>query len=121
MLIGLGALAAFYFIYRTIVLTKTVETLSKELILSKYSLPNEKQIAEDSFFKFISDSRDWAFEYIEVVQSGLNKFVDDVDSYMNYWDKTVGVVYSPHDQAIQKVVKSYKELKLLLPEEQKND
>jgi hypothetical protein len=123
MLLALSALAGFYFFYRTIVLSKKVELLSKKLIVSRYSLPEEKQIAEDSFFKFISDSRDWAFEYIEEVQGALLAFQKEVGPLISYFD-TYGDVLSnerPDYKAMKTISDEYKKLVSILPEEQKND
>lgn len=69
----------------------------------------------DGFLKFVSDSRDWAFEYIERVQEGLQSFISDVDPYIEYWDTYHSVMDSPLDLGMSKISKSYKELKELLP------
>ena len=41
---------------------------------------SDESIHKENFIKFLSDSRDWAFSYIESVQKGLTKFVNDVDA-----------------------------------------
>ena len=33
-----------------------------------------------NFIKFLSDSRDWAFEYIENVQRGIKKFMNEKET-----------------------------------------
>lgn len=80
----------------------------------------EDDIHKENFIKFLSDSRDWAFEYIEEVQGGLIKFVKEVEPELNYYNK-YGIVIEgmapPHDKALQKISKEFEELKKLLPEE----
>ena len=84
-------------------------------------IKTDESVHKENFLKFISESRDWAFEYIEEVQSGLSKFVNDVDSYIEYFD-TYGDVVSverPDYAAMTQISKAYKELKQLLPTEEK--
>lgn len=80
----------------------------------------EEEIHKENFIKFLSDSRDWAFDYIEEVQTGLNKFIKEVEPELGYYNK-YGVVVegmvSPHDKALKKISKEFEDLKKLLPEE----
>ena len=85
-----------------------------------------KSIVEDtdahtqSFIKFLSDSRDWAFQYIEDVQGGIKKFMDEVQPQIDYYNQ-YGVVIEgmvpPHDFALKKISKEIDELRKFLPEE----
>jgi len=80
---------------------------------------NNNLIKED-FLKFISDSRDWAFDYIEEVQNGLSKFIKEVEPDIEYYDKygtAVEGMVSPHDKALKKISEEFKELKKLLPKD----
>lgn len=83
------------------------------------SLDGEKTHNEN-FIKFLSDSRDWAFQYIEEVQSGLRNFIEEVEPEVNYYDN-YGIVVEgmipPNDKALKKISIKLKELKKLLPEE----
>ena len=74
---------------------------------------------KESFIKFLSESRDWAFGYIEEVQTGLEKFIGDVDSHIKYFDEYSSVLSEsrPDFLAMKQISKSYKELKMLLPED----
>lgn len=52
-------------------LGQKIDDLQKEL--------SSKELSEtDGFIKFISQSRDWAFEYIEEVQKALSEFDEEV-------------------------------------------
>lgn len=78
------------------------------------------QIHKENFIKFLSDSRDWAFTYIEDVQDGLEKFIQEVEPHIEYYDQ-YGIVIEgmipPHDSALKTISKEFKELKKLLPQE----
>jgi translation elongation factor EF-Ts len=80
----------------------------------------EDDIHKENFIKFLSDSRDWAFDYIEDVQKGLSKFIEEVEPQLEYYNQ-YGVVIEgmapPHDFALKKISKEFQELKKLLPEE----
>jgi len=81
---------------------------------------SDESIHKENFIKFLSDSRDWAFSYIESVQKGLTKFVNDVDADVSYFDE-YGEALSmsrPDYPSMKNISKAYKELKTLLPEEE---
>jgi hypothetical protein len=78
---------------------------------------NSDPVKED-FLKFVSDSREWAFEYIEEFQKELNVFIKEVEPLINYFDKYGSVgPESPDKEALNKISLAYKELIKLLPEE----
>jgi alpha-L-fucosidase len=78
----------------------------------------DKEKANEDFLKFVSDSRDWAYQYIEDVQASLNKFISDLEPEIAYFDE-YGIVGSafPHYHSMKKISGAYKELKKLLPED----
>lgn len=80
---------------------------------------SDQQIHQENFLKFLSDSRDWAFNYIEDVQSGLNKFVGDIEPEINYF-KEYGDIASMHPNyySLKKITEAFEELKKLLPKEE---
>jgi hypothetical protein len=84
------------------------------------SSTEDQDIHKENFIKFLSDSRDWAFDYIENVQKGLSKFIQEVQPQLDYYNK-YGVVIEgmvpPHDFALKKISTEFEELKKLLPEE----
>jgi hypothetical protein len=119
----------FLLVYKIISLKKDyIKIKNKNILFEKYfqsiqenNFKNEENIHQENFIKFLSESRDWAYEYIETVQKGLNSFIDNVDSEINHFD-TYGDTLSmvrPDYQAMKKISKSYKELKKLLPIEEK--
>jgi len=80
---------------------------------------SEEHADKENFIRFLSDSRDWAFTYIEDVQSGIKEFIDTVDPDLNYFDEygEVGSAY-PHYDSMVKINNAYKKLKDLMPKEE---
>jgi hypothetical protein len=72
----------------------------------------------EGFLKFISQSRDWAFDYIEHVQAALLEFKKKVEPQILY-AKTYGTVSgeSPHSVIIDKISDAYDELAKVMPED----
>jgi hypothetical protein len=80
-------------------------------------LENKKLEKSDDFVKFLSDSRDWAFNYIEEVQEALSKFDKRIAKIVK-WNDTYGTSTgdNPHSDKIKEISVAYKQLKDLLPE-----
>lgn len=70
-----------------------------------------------NFIKFLSDSRDWAFEYIENVQSGIKKFMNEIEPQIKNYNKSASEELSLNEFTIKKISKEIEELKKFLPEE----
>ena len=93
-----------------------------KLLIMQESLNSEnktdKEKADEAFLKFVSDSRDWAYQYIDEAQEGLNKFITDIEPEIAYFDE-YGIASSayPHYHSMKKISGAYKELKKLLPED----
>lgn len=116
-LIGLGTLACSYFFGMTVYLTFKNKSLIEELKEASDTnyFPNEED--RENFLKFVSDSREWAFDYIEEVQQGLSKFVNEVEPSINHFDKYGSTLWTPHTENLKVISSSFKELKKLLPED----
>ena len=126
-----SALAAVFFIL-VIVSAKALRLRKKmKTLLAAYSkielfISSEKDqgsdndVHKENFIKFLSDSRDWAYEYIETVQSGLNQFVNDVDADISYFDEYGDALSMsrPDYNSMKNISKAYSELKKLLPTEE---
>jgi hypothetical protein len=101
--------------------------VDKTLISEKLSdMAQESKDKTDStseaFLKFVSDSRDWAYQYIDEVQEGLNKFITDVGPEIDYFREygAVGAM-APNYYSMKKITESYEELKKLLPDDYGKD
>ena len=91
--------------------------IAAKFLESTEQRPEPVEVASEGFLKFISDSRQWAFDYIENVQLGINKFISDAGPSIEYWEKYGSVMDTPLDINMQKISISYKELKSLLPDD----
>lgn len=78
----------------------------------------DKEQSNEDFLKFVSDSRDWAYAYIEEAQKSLNSFIKSIEPEIAYFDE-YGVEYAAqsHYHSMKKISGAYKELKKLLPED----
>jgi len=87
---------------------------------TKIKEDSDESIHKENFIKFLSDSRDWAFSYIESVQKGLTKFVSDVDADVSHFDEYGDTLSMsrPDYPSMKNISKAYKELKTLLPEDE---
>jgi hypothetical protein len=131
-IIGLGTLTVSFAIAYSVTLyrvTKMNQAFTK-LFISHQSLQdfiaknnvefkNDSDIHKENFIKFLSDSRDWAYQYIEDVQSGLKKFADNVQPEIDYF-KQYGDLTSmkPNYNSLKKITEAYEELLTLLPKEE---
>lgn len=72
----------------------------------------------ENFIKFLSDSRNWAFEYIDKSQKQIKEFVDIADKEFAFFDK-YGILSEGdlHYNTMKTISEEYKKLKILLPEE----
>lgn len=101
---------------------KYLQTLTDHVILiNKFneisdSIDSQKLESNEGFVKFISQSRDWAFEYIEDVQEKIKKFIDDVKPEIEYFNEygAVGEGW-PHYYSMKKISAAYGELENLIP------
>jgi len=114
------ALTFFYYAYKM-----SLQNLElKEVILKQYnSLNTDNKIAEESFLKFVSDSRDWAFEYIEEVQLALNNFKAKAGPQIEYFDKYGEILSNQRAdyQLLTAISEAYKELLKVLPKEEERN
>lgn len=99
------------------IIANTLQLLIMQQSLNDENKTDQEKSNED-FLKFVSDSRDWAYQYIDEVQSSLNKFITDIEPEIAYFDEygMVGDAY-PHYHSMKKISGAYKELKKMLPED----
>lgn len=97
--------------------------IEKSVLLEKILvLSDEKQNRDleksDDFLRFISQSRDWAFDYIEDVQKAIGDFVNNIEPEIKYFDEygIVGDAY-PHYYSMKKISGAYKELRKSIPDD----
>ena len=117
LLLGLSIYAVIVLFYRNV---KHINAIA-DLIVQNKILTDQltekvasKNIEEsEGFLRFVSQSRDWAFEYIENVQKQLNDFVENVGPVMAYYDKFGRINESP---SMNTIFEAYTKLVKVLPE-----
>jgi hypothetical protein len=102
----------------TILMTSLIIAKKKNKELEK-RLANREEIANESYVKFLNDSRDWAYSYIEDVQAKLADFSNKVEPQLNYYNTYGTSVQGPHTILVKEISKAYEELKAVLPEDNK--
>jgi hypothetical protein len=109
---------------RKLVVQLAQEVLNKKIIGDKLNEELAKQDSQaleqsEGFLKFISQSRDWAFDYIEQVQAALLVFKGKVDPQIRY-AKTYGVVAgeSVHSKIVAEFSEAYDDLLKVMPEDE---
>lgn len=80
--------------------------------------PDNEKVHSDNFIKFLSDSRDWAYDYIESVQKNLSEFISEVEPSIRFF-KEYGLVVegSPHYNDMKIIAENFDKIKSLLPED----
>jgi hypothetical protein len=78
----------------------------------------ELDIHQENFVKFLSDSRDWAFDYIDKSQKQIKEFIDIADQQFVFFDSW-GILCEGQlfYETMKTMSEEYKKLKSLLPEE----
>jgi hypothetical protein len=98
-------------------IAQTLEFFMLQEAQQEQAKTDKEQFNED-FLKFISDSRDWAYTYIEDVQASLDKFITDIEPEILFFDQYGDLMAAePNYNAMKKISVSYKELKKFLPED----
>lgn len=90
----------------------------KKLAEARQELENRTLEESDGFLKFVSDSRDWAFNYIEETQEAIKEFSVVMDQEIKYFETYGQTMESHHTPNLEKIAEAYKNLVKILPSEQ---
>jgi DNA repair exonuclease SbcCD ATPase subunit len=128
---GLLILFVAYLGFRNIALKRKLQNniteklqanINASIIRSEYTkalqeIENMKLEKSDDFVKFLSDSRDWAFTYIEDAQDKISEFDKQIQEIAE-WNRTYGSVVgdTPHSSKIEEINLAYDKIRSLLPE-----
>jgi len=108
--------------------SKNLETKIKQEVLD-YTIRIENEVKElrnkkdpevkedDGFLKFVADSRNWAYAYIENVQAGIWNFEQKVGGHIKYFDEFGSVMETPMHPAMRDISAAYKELIKFIPDD----
>ena len=128
---GLLVLLIGYLGFRNILLRRKLQeaitdklqaNVNANIVRSEYTralqeIENMKLEKSDDFVKFLSNSRDWAFEYIEDAQEKISEFDKQIQKIAE-WNRTYGSVVgdTPHSSKIEEINLAYDKIRSLLPE-----
>jgi biopolymer transport protein ExbB/TolQ len=126
-------LSLFIFIIFLLMLIKLKKTSSKikelansynELektyfeVVSKKESEDYSDIHNENFIRFLSKSRDAAYEYIDKAQTTIKSFIDLSDKEFAYFDKYNSLLEEyPNYDTMKIMSEEYKKLRSLLPNE----
>ena len=108
----------FLSLLSTMLVTSLMITKSKNKKLEK-RLANREEIANESYLKFLTTSRDEAFSYILEVQEKLDTFKNKVEPQLNYFNTYGQSVQGPHIILVKEITEAYEDLKTVMPQENK--
>lgn len=87
--------------------------------IEESKVKSDESVHKENFIKFISDSRDWAYQYIEDVQAGLKHFIDETAPEIQYFrDYSDTMALAPNYYSMKKISEEYDKLKELLPSDE---
>lgn len=109
---------AFLSLLSTMLVTSLMITKKKNREL-EVRLANREEIANESYVKFLNESRNSAYEYIEDVQDQLIAFASKVEPQLNYFNTYGTAVQGPHTILVKEFSEAYEELKTVMPQENK--
>jgi len=85
----------------------------------EHRLSNREEIANESYLKFLTTSRNEAFTYIVDVQDALERFKNKIEPQLNYYNTYGSAVQGIHQVLVKELNEAYEILKPILPEENK--
>lgn len=92
------------------------ESLQEFVEKNNTEFKNDNEIHQENFIKFLSDSRDWAFNYIEEVQKGLESFMLSVEpELINFNEYKDNYKETEYYNFMIKFLKECEDLKKLMP------
>lgn len=99
-----------------IVSLRIAKNKNKEL---EARLANREEIANESYVKFLNESRDSAYEYIEDVHKKLTEFAKKVEPQLDYYNTYGQAVQGLHTILAKEISEAYEDLKTVMPQENK--
>jgi len=95
-----------------------IKNMSNDLLIVKDLSSDGIDIHTKNFIKFLSDSREMAFNYIDNAQDQIKNFIDIADKEFAFFDSYGSLTSEyPHYETMKIISEEYKKLKSLLPAE----
>lgn len=97
------------------------DSLAKEK-LEDLSVEDEyNKASQEDFVIFLTQSRQWAFEYIEQVQEAIKDFKGSAGPSIEYFKEYGPAMQLPTDQLFHKIIPAYDKLIDMLPKDNEED
>jgi hypothetical protein len=93
------------------------DNLAKEKLEELSVEDKNNKISQDDFIKFLTQSRQWAFDYIEQVQSAIQDFKESTGPSLEYFREYGAVMQLPTDQLFSQIIPAYDKLVDMLPKD----
>lgn len=100
----------------------TQETINRAIVMqemqklmAEVDVKNSNQ--NDGFLKFVSDSREAAFKYIEEVQSAINEFDTKVGPAVKYYKETGKMLDRKPSDLVRELAAAYDKLMASMPKQ----
>jgi hypothetical protein len=101
----------------------TQETINRAIVMqemqklmTEVDARNSNQ--NDGFLKFVSDSREAAFKYIEEVQAAINEFDSKVGPAVKYYKETGKMLDRRPSELVRELSEAYDKLMASMPKEE---
>ena len=100
----------------------TQETLDKIIIKQEVQklmseIDQKTSSQNDGFLRFVSDSREAAFKYIEEVQGGIKEFDEKIGPVVKHYRETGKTSYKKLSELVKDLSEAYDKLMKSMPEE----
>ena len=93
------------------------DNLVKEKLEELSVEDKNNKISQDDFIVFLTQSRQWAFDYIEQTQAAIQEFKDSAGPSLDYFKEYGAVMNLPTDQLFNQIMPAYDKLIDMLPKD----
>jgi len=101
----------------------TQESIDRAIVMQEMQklmaeIDNKNSNQNDGFLKFVSESREAAFKYIEEVQAAIKEFDDRVGPVVKYYKETGKVLERKPSELVKELTGAYDKLMESMPKEE---
>jgi mannitol-specific phosphotransferase system IIBC component len=100
----------------------TQEVIDRTIVMEEMrklvaEIDNKNSNQNDGFLKFVSDSREAAFKYIEEVQEAINEFDQKVGPVVKHYKQTGKILERKPSELVRELTSAYDKLMASMPKE----
>ena len=100
----------------------TQEVIDRTIVMEEMrklmaEIDNKNSNQNDGFLKFVSDSREAAFKYIEEVQEAINEFDQKVGPVVKHYKQTGKILERKPSELVRELTLAYDKLMASMPKE----